>query len=138
MRRNFAKSGHTGWRRPRFFLSCRRRFKSQAHHDLLFCRYYFLSFECEDEHKIENKSGGSPGIVVIGGEGCGFESIYWMDMTFFTLICCNNCIVCLKWLKIMKKRMELAHKKIENKRNLAKVVLNCLDNVSCWKEIKEQ
>ena len=28
---------------------------------------------------------------------------YWMDMTFFTLICCKNCIVCLKRPKINKK-----------------------------------
>ena len=30
-------------------------------------------------------------------------AIYWMDMTFFTLICCKKCIVCLKRLKINKK-----------------------------------
>ena len=28
---------------------------------------------------------------------------YWMDMTFFTLICCKNCIVCLKRPKIKEK-----------------------------------
>ena len=28
---------------------------------------------------------------------------YWMDMTFFTLICCKNCIACLKRPKINKK-----------------------------------
>ena len=52
--------------------------------------------------------GGSPGLVVIGGdsrfEGRGFES--WrhiLDGHFFTLICCKNCIVCLKRLKINEK-----------------------------------
>ena len=39
-------------------------------------------------------------------KGRGFESQprYWMDMTFFTFICCKNCIVCLKRPKINKKR----------------------------------
>ena len=45
--------------------------------------------------------------MVMGGDsrskGCGFESQRWMDMTFFTLICCNNCIVCLKRPKINEK-----------------------------------
>ena len=45
--------------------------------------------------------------MVMGGDsrskGCGFESQRWMDMTFFTLICCNNCIVCLKSPKINEK-----------------------------------
>ena len=38
-------------------------------------------------------------------KGRGFESQprYWMDMTFFTFICCKNCIVCLKRPKINKK-----------------------------------
>ena len=30
-------------------------------------------------------------------------AIYWMDMTFFTLICCKNCIACLKRPKINEK-----------------------------------
>ena len=30
-------------------------------------------------------------------------AVYWMDMTFFTLICCKNCIVCLKRPKINEK-----------------------------------
>ena len=30
--------------------------------------------------------------VVGSNPGAG----YWMDLTFFTLICCKNCIVCLK------------------------------------------
>ena len=33
-------------------------------------------------------------------------AIYWMDIwTFFTLICCKKCIVCLKRPKINKKRV---------------------------------
>ena len=49
---------------------------------------------------------GSPGLLVIGGgscsEGCGSNpgAVYWMDMIFFTLICCKNCNdVCFKRLK---------------------------------------
>ena len=47
--------------------------------------------------------------MVLGGdscaEGCGFESQLHIlvDMKFFTLIYCKNCIVCLKRLKISKK-----------------------------------
>ena len=29
---------------------------------------------------------------------------YWMDMTFFTFICCKNCIVCLKKTENKQKR----------------------------------
>ena len=38
-------------------------------------------------------------------KGRGFDPSagYWMDMTFFTFICCKNCIVCLKRPKINKK-----------------------------------
>ena len=31
-------------------------------------------------------------------------TIYWMDLTFFTLICCKSCIDGLKRLKINEKR----------------------------------
>ena len=31
------------------------------------------------------------------------SAVLWMEMTFFTLICCKNCIVCLKGLKVNKK-----------------------------------
>ena len=31
-------------------------------------------------------------------------AVYWMDLTFFTFICGKNCIVCLKRLKIKRKR----------------------------------
>ena len=56
-----------------------------------------LSIKCNITYR-----GGSPGLVVIGGdscfEGCGFESQYHiLDGNFFTLICCkiyND--VCLK------------------------------------------
>ena len=37
-------------------------------------------------------------------KGCGFKS--WrriQDVHFFALICCKNCIVCLKRLKIKEK-----------------------------------
>ena len=43
--------------------------------------------------------------VVGSNPGAG----YWMDMTFFTLICCKNCIVCLKKTKINKKEAGMAH-----------------------------
>ena len=54
-------------------------------------------------------SGGSPGLVVMGGyshsEGCGFIS--WRPILdgheIFTVICCKNCIVCLKRTKINEK-----------------------------------
>ena len=46
--------------------------------------------------------------MVMGGdsrsEGCGFESrCHILDGHFFTLICCKNCIVCLKRPKINEK-----------------------------------
>ena len=54
--------------------------------------------------------GGSPGLVVMGGDscskGCGYESrrLILDGHDIFTLICCQNCIVCLKRLKINEKR----------------------------------
>ena len=30
-------------------------------------------------------------------------TVYWMEMHFFTMICCKNCIVCLKRSKINEK-----------------------------------
>ena len=59
-----------------------------------------------DNNVKVNAKGGSPGLVVMEDNsclrGCGFESqpINWMDMIFFPLICCKNCIVFLKRLKI--------------------------------------
>ena len=35
--------------------------------------------------------------------GSNPDTINWMDMTFFTLICYKSCIVCLKRPKINKK-----------------------------------
>ena len=56
--------------------------------------------------KFSSKSGGSPGLVVMGGDSCskgrGFESLHHiLDGHFFTLICCKICNdVCLKRPKI--------------------------------------
>ena len=55
----------------------------------------------------------SPGLVVMGDDsclrGCGFESQRRiLDGHFFALICCKNCIICLKRPKINKKRPRLA------------------------------
>ena len=53
--------------------------------------------------------GGSPGLVVMVGHSCskgvGLNpgAIYWMDITFFTYICCKNCNVCLKRRKNEKE-----------------------------------
>ena len=33
--------------------------------------------------------------------------VYWMDMTFLKVICCKNCIVCLKGPKINEKEAEV-------------------------------
>ena len=43
--------------------------------------------------------GGSPGLVVIGGDSCseghGFESQHCtLEGEFFTYICCKNCNIC--------------------------------------------
>ena len=39
-------------------------------------------------------------------------TIHWMELTFFALICCKNCIVvCSKRPKINKKEARLAHLK---------------------------
>ena len=35
--------------------------------------------------------------------GLNPSTVYWMDMTIFTLICCKNCIVRLKRPKINEK-----------------------------------
>ena len=41
-------------------------------------------------------------------EGCVFESrLRILDGHFFTLICCKNCIVCLKRPKINEKEAEV-------------------------------
>ena len=42
--------------------------------------------------------------------GSNPDTIYWMELAFFTLICSKNCFdVCLKRPKINEKRPELAH-----------------------------
>ena len=51
--------------------------------------------------KSNIKLGGSPGLVVMGGDshpkGRGFDSQYRiLDGHFFTFIFCKNCNVCLK------------------------------------------
>ena len=61
--------------------------------------------------QIKSTAGGSPGLVVMGGEahipkvvGSNLGTIYWMDMTFFTMICCKNFNdVCLKRPNINEK-----------------------------------
>ena len=59
--------------------------------------------------KQEAGEGGSPGLVVMGvdsrSKGRGFESQRRiLDGHFFTLICCKNCIVCLKKTENKRKR----------------------------------
>ena len=66
------------------------------------------------ERALFRINGRSPGLVVMGDDsclrGCVFESqCYILDGHFLTLICCQNCIVCLERLKINKKRLGLAH-----------------------------
>ena len=50
--------------------------------------------------------GGSPGLVVMGDyskcRGFEFQGRI-LHAHFFTLICCKNCIVCLKRPKIIEK-----------------------------------
>ena len=79
----------------------------------------YTSFEIESSSLnmtllIEKvKTRNNPGLVVMGRDslmkvvGSNTGAIYWMDMIFFTLICCKNCIVCLKRPKISKKEAEV-------------------------------
>ena len=77
--------------------------------------------------------GGSPGLVVMGDDscskGCGFESWHRIldGHDIFTLICCKNCIVCLKRPKInekeagvdpFKKKSYLNLKRVSQHRNI--------------------
>ena len=71
---------------------------------------YTLPTVCETRTLIKkyNGFGGRPGLVVMGDNsylrGCGFESRRRiLDGHFFTMICCKNCIVCLKIPKINEK-----------------------------------
>ena len=49
---------------------------------------------------LSNDLGGSPGLVVMGGnswvEGLNAGAVNWMDIKNFTYICCKNYNVCLK------------------------------------------
>ena len=45
-------------------------------------------------------------------------AIYRMDMTFFTLICIKNCIVCLKRLKINEKEAVVGPYKNRNNKEV--------------------
>ena len=54
------------------------------------------------------ESGGTPCPVVMGGDSClkgrGYKSrMPYTGWTFFTLICCKNCIVFLKRPKMSNK-----------------------------------
>ena len=58
--------------------------------------------------------GGSPGLVVMGGDSCSkgreFESLHHMlDGHFFTSICCENCNVWFEKTKINEKEAEDGH-----------------------------
>ena len=55
--------------------------------------------------------GGSPGLVVMGGDscskGCEFESQHrMMDRHLFTFICCKNCYVGFEKTKIMEEEAD--------------------------------
>ena len=59
-------------------------------------------------YSYSQRVGSLVGLVVTGdiswSRGRGFESQYRkLDGQFFTLICCKNCIACLKRLKINEK-----------------------------------
>ena len=60
-------------------------------------RLFALSIHCNILHKFL-----SSGLVVMRGDLClkvvcsNPGAVYWMVITFFTNICCKNCIVCLK------------------------------------------
>ena len=59
-------------------------------------------------NKLEKGRGGSPGLVVMGGDSrsevCGFESgtVYWMDI-YSHIFVVKMCNVCLNILKINDK-----------------------------------
>ena len=53
---------------------------------------------------------GHPGLVIMGGDSySGGRGFQWMDMTFFTMICCKNCIVRLKRPNINEKEPGMAY-----------------------------
>ena len=59
-------------------------------------------FLCLWKIQTRLEAGGSPGLLVMGGDSCskgrGFESQHctYTGWTYFTFICCKNCNVCLK------------------------------------------
>ena len=67
------------------------------------------SFNDDLQPNLGKSSGGSPGLVVMGGEscskGCEFKSRHHLlDGHFFTFICYKNCYVFEK-TKINEKRL---------------------------------
>ena len=68
----------------------------------------------ERRTKQTHVEGGSPGLVVMGGdsysEGRGFESRHHiLDRHFFTFICSKNCNSLFEKTKINKKGPGMAH-----------------------------
>ena len=68
--------------------------------NLTFFVYYLIFCSCSDAFVL----GGSPGVVVMGGDSCLRRS--WVQIpalytgwTFLTFICCQDCNVCLKLRK---------------------------------------
>ena len=67
--------------------------------------------------------------------GSNAGTIYWMEMTFFPLICCINCIdVCVKRPKINEKRSGLAHlkKDLEGQSKYTALSLSHANSVQLW------
>ena len=63
--------------------------------------YLNFLFRHKTKHNISLLQGGSPGLVVMGGDSCSkgrqFESRHRiLDGHFFTFVCCKNWNVCLK------------------------------------------
>ena len=80
-----------------------------------------------ERKQTKSRKGGSPGLVVMGGDscsiGCEFKSQHHiLDGIFSTFICCNICNVCLKRQKETKKkpRMVQFQKSRKRERNRAK------------------
>ena len=72
-------------------------------------RFYLIAFlkpSLMFINRIACNMGGSPGLVDDDScsRGCGFESQRCiLDGHIFSLICCKNCVVCLKRLKMNVK-----------------------------------
>ena len=68
---------------------------------------------------------GHPGVVIMGGDSySGGRGFQWMDMTFFTMICCKNCIVCLKRPNINEKEPGMAYFLKKNTNVFGVTILN--------------